>query len=161
MWDSIKEHERKHPLIPLRWQGYFSEAVEETIDEKLGSYVLSQGEAYVAMEWKNHHDVWKPDKLFKTLLPLIRLVKENKTPAFLCMDFAKKVVYDCRDDGSGDFQFRIDIKKQLSLARVISDIDFETRDTFSAHQRRTMFKGLLDNAGDEAGVKGELRVRTK
>jgi hypothetical protein len=104
--------------------------------------------------------VWKPDKFFKTLLPLIRLVEENKTPAFLFMDFAKKVVYDCRDDGSGDFQFRIDIKKQLSLARVISDIDLETRETFSAHQRRTTFIVLLDNAGDEAGVKGkgELRV---
>ena len=57
MWDSIKEHERKYSLIPLRWQGYFSEVVEETIDEKLGSYVLSQGEAYVAMEWKTRHDV--------------------------------------------------------------------------------------------------------
>ena len=112
---------------------------------------------------ENRHDMWKPDKFFKTLLPLIRLVEENKTPAFLFMDFAKKVVYDCRDDGSGDFQFRIDIKRQLSLARVLSDMDLETRETFSANQRRTMFKGLLDNAGDEAGVKrkGDQRVRTK
>ena len=47
------------------------------------------------------------------------------------------------------------------LARAISDLDFETRVTFSANQRRTMFKGLLENTSDEAGVKckGDQRVR--
>ena len=50
MWEHIKEQERKHPLIPLRWQGFFSEAVEETIDEKLESYALSQSQSYIKTE---------------------------------------------------------------------------------------------------------------
>jgi hypothetical protein len=161
MWDHIKEHERKYPLIPLRWQGFFSEAVEETIDEKLKSYVLLKHQPYTKMEWKTRHDVWTPDKFFKTLIPLVRNVEENKTPVYLFLQMAEDVVYDCREDSTGDYQFRIDIKKQLALAQVVSELEDETRTTFSAHQRRTLYKTLLDNIASEDKGKENLCVRKK
>jgi hypothetical protein len=105
MWEHIKEHERKHPTLPLRWQGFFSEAVEETIDEKLGSYALSQSQPYVKTEWKTRHDIWTSDKFFKTLIPLTRIAEENKTPIYQFLQNVDDVIYECREDSTGDYQF--------------------------------------------------------
>ncbi len=74
---------------------------------------------------------------------------------------ARKNVFEFSDDGSAEERFRLDVERLLVECQVVSALSQETRATFSAAQRRALYKDGLDNMKDHTGVKaiGDLVCR--
>ena len=74
---------------------------------------------------------------------------------------ARKIIFEFSDDGSAEERFRIDVERVLNECQVLGNLTQEIRSTFSAAQRRSLYKDWLEHMEDPAGVKaiGDLLCR--
>jgi hypothetical protein len=161
MYEMVKNHIRQNPQFLLKWQEYFAPEVEAVIDKKFKKHFESAVTPYVVGEWKTQSARWTPKFFFETLIPLVRERNPAITTNHDFMIEARKIVFEFSDDGSAEERFRLDVERLLVECQVVSSLMQETRATFSAAQRRALYKDWLDNMEDPAGIKaiGDLMCR--
>jgi hypothetical protein len=142
-------------VFTTNFYAHMSKAVLDAVDHSVKQLYFERNEpqTYVKNCWWS----WPAHEFFHVMNNRFRLTTQEKSVTQDFLDECKKLIFEYRADSSGESEYIVNMNDIAMKTKVLTSLEAETVETFTASQRKALFRTLTQNIRKKG--KGALNIR--